>query len=142
LVYLWLKALHIIAVISWMAGMLYLPRLFVYHAGVKRGSPESDLFEVMEFRLLRYIMTPAMIVVWISGLSLAHWAGFLDAFWFYVKLLLVVGMSAVHGFLSKVRRDFANGANFRDARFFRIINEVPTILMIVIVVLVMVKPWG
>jgi putative membrane protein len=142
LVYLWLKALHIIAVISWMAGMLYLPRLFVYHAGVKRGSPESDLFEVMEFRLLRYIMTPAMIVVWISGLSLAHWAGFFDAFWLYVKLLLVVGMSAVHGFLSSVRRDFANGVNFRDARFFRIINEVPTILMIVIVVLVVVKPWG
>jgi putative membrane protein len=142
LVYLWLKALHIIAVISWMAGMLYLPRLFVYHAGVERGSPESDLFQVMEFRLLRYIMTPAMIVVWISGVSLAHWAGFFDAFWLYVKLLLVVGMSAVHGFLSKVRGDFANGANFRDARFFRILNEVPTILMIVIVVLVVVKPWG
>lgn len=140
--YIWLKAFHIIAVVSWMAGMLYLPRLFVYHAGVKHSSTEADLFETMEFRLLRYIMTPAMILVWVTGLSLAYLAGFFDAPWLQVKLLLVVGMSAVHGFLSKVRREFAEGRNFRDARFFRIINEVPTILMIVIVILVVVKPLG
>ncbi|MDB5597568.1 MAG: conserved rane protein of unknown function [Hyphomicrobiales bacterium] len=140
--YLWLKAFHIVAVISWMAGMLYLPRLFVYHVSVKRGSPESDLFEVMEFRLLRYIMTPAMIVVWLTGLSLVYWAGFFDATWLHIKLLLVVGMSAVHGFLSKVRRDFVKGKNYRSARFFRITNELPTLFMVGIVILVVVKPWG
>jgi putative membrane protein len=140
--YLLLKALHIIAVISWMAGMLYLPRLFVYHAGVVAGSSEASLFETMEYRLLRYIMTPALVVVWITGVSLAVWAGFFTSPWLQAKLLLVVLMSGIHGYLARCRRDLADGTSQRAPRFFRIINEVPTVLMIGIVVLVVVKPWS
>lgn len=140
--YLWLKALHILAVISWMAGMLYLPRLFVYHSRVAAGSEQARLFEVMEFRLQRYIMTPALIVAWVTGLYLAVSAGFFVAPWLHGKLVLVLVMSGVHGYLGVLRKAFAEGRNRHSSRFFRIINEVPTVLMIFIVVLVVVKPFS
>lgn len=140
--YLWLKALHVVAVISWMAGMLYLPRLFVYHSGVAPNSPEAKQFEVMEFRLLRYIMSPALLVVWLSGLTLAYLSGYYAAPWLHAKFLLVLVMSGAHGAFGRYRRDFAAGTNRKSAKFFRIINEVPTVLMIVVVVLVIVKPFS
>jgi protoporphyrinogen IX oxidase len=140
-VLLWLKALHIVAIISWMAGLLYLPRLFVYHAGVETGSPQSELFKVMEYRLYRFIMGPAMIVAWITGPLLLVQMGYHKDLWAVAKLLLVVGLSAVHGMMGGWVRDFAQDRNTRDGRFFRIMNEVPTVLMILIVVLVVVKPF-
>jgi putative membrane protein len=139
--YLWLKSLHVIAIIAWMAGMLYLPRLFVYHADVPVGSPQSQTFKVMERRLLKAIINPAMIVAWILGLWLAYE---LDAFrdgWFHAKLTLVLLMSGVHGYLSRCVKVFARDENTRPARFYRILNEVPTLLMIGIVILVIVKPF-
>jgi len=140
-VYLWIKALHVIAVISWMAGMLYLPRLFVYHCEAEIGSKQSETFKVMERRLLKGIINPAMIVTWLVGLYLA-WAGhwYLSG-WFHLKLLLVLVMSAVHGFFVRYVRAFAADKNQRSQKFYRIINEVPTVLMIGIVVLVVVKPF-
>jgi putative membrane protein len=139
--YEWIKALHVIAVISWMAGMLYLPRLFVYHCEAEAGSKQSETFKVMERRLLKAIINPAMIVTWLAGLYLA-WAGhwYLSP-WFHAKFVLVLVMSGVHGFLSRCVKDFAADQNTRDQKFYRIINEVPTILMIGIVVLVIVKPF-
>jgi putative membrane protein len=139
--YLWIKALHIIAVISWMAGMLYLPRLFVYHASVEPGSPQARTFEVMEHRLFHYIMTPAMAVTWIAGVVLILEGGFLTSGWLHAKLVAVVAMSAVHGKLGRYAKDFAAGCNAKSAKFFRIINEVPTLLMIFIVIMVVVKPF-
>jgi protoporphyrinogen IX oxidase len=139
--YLWIKALHVIAVISWMAGMLYLPRLYVYHSETAKGSEQSETFKIMERRLLRAIINPAMIVVWLSGLYLAWDAGFFKAPWFHGKLLLVVVMSGVHGLLAKLRKDFEKDQNERPARYFRILNEVPTVLMIAIVIFVIVKPF-
>ncbi|MEH2473050.1 putative membrane protein [Nitrobacteraceae bacterium AZCC 2161] len=139
--YEWAKALHVIAVISWMAGMLYLPRLFVYHCDAEIGSKQSETFKVMERRLLRAIINPAMAATWILGLYLA-WAGHLfTAGWFHGKLLLVILMSGVHGFFSARVRDFANDKNTRSQKFYRIINEVPTVLMIGIVILVIVRPF-
>ena len=139
--YEWIKALHLIAVISWMAGMLYLPRLFVYHCEAETGSKQSETFKVMERRLLKAIMNPAMIVTWLAGLYLA-WAGqWFSAHWLHGKLLLVVLLSGVHGFLSRCVKDFAADRNSRSQKFYRIINEVPTILMILIVILVVVKPF-
>lgn len=134
---------HILAVISWMAGILYLPRLFVYHAGVKPGSETSETFKIMERRLLKAIMTPAMIASWIFGLWLAVAAEFFSTSgngWLHIKLALVLGMSAVHGFLAKLVKDFAADRNTRPAVFFRFLNEVPTLLMVAIVILVIVKP--
>ncbi|MDB5641800.1 MAG: conserved rane protein of unknown function [Hyphomicrobiales bacterium] len=142
MLYLWIKALHILAVISWMAGMLYLPRLFVYHSGVAKDSDQGGLFEVMEFRLQRYIMTPALIVAWVSGLYLAWSAGFFVAPWLHAKLLLVLGMTGVHGYLGVLRKRFAAGTNRHSGRFYRILNEAPTLLLIFIVVLVVVKPFS
>jgi len=139
--YLWIKALHIIAVISWMAGLLYLPRLFVYHVAAEAGSPQAKTFEVMEYRLLHYIMTPAMAVAWIAGIALIIEGGWLTAGWLHAKLAAVVVMSGLHGFLSRCQRDFAAGKNRRDAKFYRIINEVPTLLMIFIIIMVVVKPF-
>lgn len=139
--YLWAKALHIIAVISWMAGLLYLPRLFVYHSGSKPGSELSETLKVMEARLLRYIMNPAMLISWVAGLSTAYFMGALSQPWFHVKLLFVVGLTVVHMMLARYRREFANDQRQRDARFFRILNEVPTVLMIIIVLLVIFKPF-
>lgn len=139
--YPWLKALHVIAVISWMAGMLYLPRLFVYHCDAPVGSQQSETFKVMERRLLKAIINPAMTVAWIIGLWLA-WYGFgFRGGWLHAKLALVVAMSALHGQLVRYVKDFAADKNTRSAKFYRIINEVPTVLMIGIVILVIVKPF-
>jgi putative membrane protein len=141
MLYDWLLALHIIAVIAWMAGMLYLPRLFVYHARAAKGSEMSETFKVMERRLLRGIINPAMIAAWILGLCLAwhgnHW---LEG-WFHAKLALLVGMQIVHACLARWRRTFAEDANTHSDRFYRFMNEVPTLLLIGIVVLAVVKPF-
>lgn len=141
--YLWIKALHVISVIAWMAGMLYLPRLFVYHCGAAVGSEQSETFKVMERRLQKVIITPAMTAAWIFGItmiavdpSIMKGAG-----WLHAKLVLVVLMSAMHGVLSRHVRLFANDANTKSARYFRILNEVPTVLMIGIVILVIVRPF-
>lgn len=139
--YLWIKAFHVIAVISWMAGMLYLPRLFVYHCVAEPGSVQSETFKVMERRLLRFIINPAMIATWILGLWLAWDMGWWPAGWLHAKIALVVVMSAVHGFFARCVKDFAADRNTRSQRFYRIFNEVPTVLMIVIVILVVVKPF-
>ncbi|MDS1136971.1 protoporphyrinogen oxidase HemJ [Nitratireductor indicus] len=139
--YPWAKAIHVIAVISWMAGMLYLPRLFVYHSQAKPGSAESETFKVMEQRLLRLIINPAMIVTWVFGLWLA-WDGFgFHGGWLHAKIALVVLMSGAHGYFSAAVRRFAADANTKPARHWRIMNEVPTLLMIAIVILVIVKPF-
>jgi putative membrane protein len=139
--YDWIKALHVIAVIAWMAGMLYLPRLFVYHCEAAIGSTQSETFKVMERRLLKAIMTPAMIVTWLAGLYIAYAGHWFTAPWLHAKLALVLAMSGVHGFLAVCVRNFAQDNNTRKQKFFRYINEVPTFLMIVIVVLVIVKPF-
>jgi putative membrane protein len=139
--YEWIKALHVIAVIAWMAGMLYLPRLFVYHSVAEIGSKQSETFKVMELRLLKAIINPAMAVTWLAGLYLA-WAGhWFSAGWLHGKLLLVIAMSGMHGFLGRCVKDFAADRNTRSQKFYRIINEVPTVLMIGIVILVVVKPF-
>ena len=139
--YLWIKAFHIIAVISWMAGMLYLPRLFVYHAGVAPGSPQSETFKVMEQRLLNFIMTPAMALTWILGLALLVQGQWMGATWFHVKFALVIAMSAMHGMFSRYVADFARDKNRHTQKFFRIVNEIPTVLLIAIVILAVVKPF-
>jgi putative membrane protein len=139
--YEWIKALHVVAVIAWMAGMLYLPRLFVYHCDAEIGSKQSETFKVMEQRLLKAIINPAMAVTWLTGLYLA-WAGhWFSAGWLHGKLLLVIAMSGMHGFLARCVKDFAADRNLRSPRFYRFINEVPTVLMIGIVILVVVKPF-
>lgn len=141
--YEWVKALHLLAVISWMAGLLYLPRLMVYHAGAGKGGELSETLKVMERRLLKAIMTPAMIVSWIFGI----WLGVLQGLWselplwFAGKLLLVVAMTAAHFWLAGQVKVFAADANTRAGKFFRVINEAPTLLMIGIVCLVVVKPY-
>jgi putative membrane protein len=139
--YLWLKALHVMAIIAWMAGLLYLPRLFVYHANAPAGSHQARTFEIMERRLLRIIMNPAMIVVWITGLSLALWGGWFKAGWLHGKLFLVIGLSAAHMYFARQRRLLAEGRADKSAGFYRALNEAPTILMIGIVILVIVKPF-
>ncbi len=138
---LWLKALHVIAVISWMAGLLYLPRLFVYHCAAEKGSKQSETFKVMEHRLLRTIMNPAMIVVWITGPWLAWAQGMLWDHWLWAKFALVCALTAYHHALGYWRKDFAADRNRREARFYRIANEAPTLLMVGIVILVIVKPF-
>ena len=138
---LWAKAIHVIAVIAWMAGMLYLPRLFVYHVDAEPGSVMSETFKVMERRLLRAIINPAMVVAWVFGLWLAwHVYGFSGG-WLHAKITFVVLLSGVHGYLSASVRRFANDANTRSSRHWRMVNEVPTVLMIAIVILVVVKPF-
>jgi putative membrane protein len=139
--YLWVKAVHVVAVISWMAGMLYLPRLFVYHCAAEPGSVQSETFKVMEQRLLHVIINPAMIISWVLGLWLAWTAGFFTSYWFLAKFACVLALSASHGYLSAAVRKFANDNNDKSERHWRIINEVPTILMIAIVILVIVKPF-
>jgi putative membrane protein len=139
--YLWVKALHIIAVIAWMAGMLYLPRLYVYHCAVEPGSAQSETFKVMERRLLRAILNPAMILAWILGLALvAHLDAWGEA-WMHAKFACVIALSTLHGFLARWRRQFAAADNRHEARFYRFMNEVPAVLMIAIVVLVVVRPF-
>jgi protoporphyrinogen IX oxidase len=142
MIYPWLKALHILAVISWMAGMLYLPRLFVYHSQAEKGSAQSETFKIMERRLLRAIINPAMTITWVVGLWLA-WRGFqFSGMWLHLKIALVFAMSGVHGHFSKAVRDFAEDNNDKSDRYWRVMNEVPTVLMIFIVVLVVVKPFS
>jgi protoporphyrinogen IX oxidase len=138
---LWIKALHVLAIISWMAGQLYLPRLMVYHVDAPKGSQQSETFKVMERRLLKAIMTPAMILAWITGLYLA-WSTFgFRGGWLHFKLLLVVLMTASHGMQAKWVKEFAADNNTRDHKFYRVANEVPTLLMVGIVILVIVKPF-
>jgi putative membrane protein len=139
--YLWIKALHVIAVIAWMAGMFYLPRLFVYHCEAAPGAPDYDRFVTMERRLLRLIMNPAMVAVWIFGLTLAWLADFWKSDWFDAKLVLVVAMTVVHHLYARWAKDFAKARNKRTARFYKLWNEVPTLLLMGIVVLVVVKPF-
>jgi len=139
--YLTLKAIHVIAVISWMVGLLYLPRLFVYH--VENNSAESSkIFKVMEKRLMKIIMNPAMIITWLSGLSVLWILGFNNIFslWLSIKFLFVIVLSGYHGFLSKCLKDFESDRNIRSSKFFRVINEIPTIILIIIVFLVIFKP--
>jgi protoporphyrinogen IX oxidase len=140
-VILWLKVLHIVAVISWMAGLLYLPRLFVYHAEAGAGSPQSATFKVMQFRLLTYIMRPAMIVVWLTGPMLAWLMGYHKDIWFLLKMLLVVLLTVAHVQMLVWHREFDQDRSVRTSTFFRVANEVPTVLMILIVALVVVKPF-
>ena len=137
----WIKAFHVIAVIAWMAGMLYLPRLFVYHCEAPAGSPQSEMLKVMERKLLRVIVNPAMIAVWGLGLALAYVTGAYADTWLQVKFVLVVAMSGLHGFFAATVKRFARDANKRPQRFYRIINEVPMVLIIAIVILVVVKPF-
>src|SRR5690242_11852000 len=139
--YQWLLAFHIIAVIAWMAGMLYLPRLFVYHCEADPGSRQSETFKVMERRLLRGIINPAMIVTWLLGLWMAWDHGWFAATWLQTKLALVLVMSGIHGVFARYVRDFAADRNRHSQKFYRIINEIPTILMIGIVLLVVLKPF-
>ena len=139
--FLWVKSLHVISIIAWMAGMLYLPRLFVYHADAEIGSDKSETFKVMERRLLKAIINPAMTSAWVFGLWAAYELSAWTDGWFHAKLLLVIIMSGVHGYLSSCVRKFANDENTKPARFYRILNEVPTVLMIAIVILVIVKPF-
>jgi putative membrane protein len=137
----WIKALHVIAVISWMAGLLYLPRLFVYHCAAPVGSIQSETFKVMERRLLKAIMTPAMIVSWICGGLMLTLPGMMSGGWIHVKLLAVLALSGAHGAMAGWVRAFAEDRNQKSSKFFRVANEVPTLLMIAIVILVIVKPF-
>jgi putative membrane protein len=141
--YEWIKALHVIAVISWMAGMLYLPRLFVYHCEAEIGSKQSETFKVMERRLLKAIINPAMILSWLLGIWLVWSASWYVWGWLQAKVVLALILSGLHGFYVRWVRDFAADRNQHSQRFYRIINEVPTVLMIAIVLLVVLKPaWG
>ena len=138
----WVKALHVISVIAWMAGMLYLPRLFVYHADAPIGSDKAETFKLMERRLYRGITTPAMLATWVFGLTMVS-AGLIDwsSIWPWIKAAMVLLLSAIHGFYGRILRDFANDHNTRSAKFFRSINEIPFLIAIVIVVMVIVKPF-
>lgn len=139
--YLWIKAIHVIAVISWMAGMLYLPRLFIYHCDAEKGSVQSETFKVMERRLLTIIMNPAMIIAWVLGLWLAWTGSHFSSPWFVLKLALVLLLSWAHGYFSAAVRAFAEDRNEKAPRHWRLVNEIPTVLMIFIVILVIVKPF-
>jgi putative membrane protein len=141
--YLWIKAAHVVAVVAWMAGMLYLPRLYVYHCEVAAGSPESERFKLMERRLLRGIINPAMIAAWVLGLTLAFTpaSGGWGQGWLQAKFGLVIGLSAIHGVFSRWRKDFERDRNRHSQRFYRLWNEVPFIFLVAIVILVVVKPF-
>jgi putative membrane protein len=138
---LWVKALHIVSVIAWMAGMLYLPRLFVYHAEAAKGSETSEIFKVMERRLLKAIVNPSMILVFLTGFALVYLTEDWRDGWWQAKFILVLGLAALHGYFARCVRSFAEDRNERPARFYRVLNEAPTILMIFIVVLAVVKPF-
>jgi putative membrane protein len=141
--YPWLKAFHVISLIAWMAGTFYLPRLYVYHCQVAVGSAESERFKVMERRLLKQIMNPAMIASWVFGILLVLTPGVISwtQGWWYVKLVSVVLLTGFHGATSKWRKDFLNNRNQKPERFYRIANEVPTVLMVIIVIMVIVRPF-
>jgi putative membrane protein len=138
--YLWIKALHVVGIIAWMAGLLYLPRLFVYHAGAA-DCALSNTFKIMERRLYRYIMTPAMLVAWATGLYLAVESGALTSGWFHAKATLVVLLTAAHLHDGALMRRFAQDANVHSPRYYRILNELPTLLMVGVVILVIVRPF-
>ena len=138
---LWVKALHVIAIIAWMAGMLYLPRLFVYHADAPKGSAPSETFKLMERRLLKAIINPSMILVFVTGIALAFLTGYWQAPWLQAKFALVIGLAGLHGYFARCVRTFALDGNVRPARFYRVLNEVPTVLMVLIVILAVVKPF-
>ncbi|MDQ0313730.1 protoporphyrinogen oxidase HemJ [Amorphus orientalis] len=139
--YLWLKTAHILAVIAWMAAMLYLPRLMVYHADAAVGSDKSETFKVMERRLLRGIMTPSMIASWVFGLAVVTVGGFWSSGWLHAKLALVIAMTVIHGLCARWVRAFAEDRNLHSGRYYRIMNEVPALLLVVIVGLVVLKPF-
>lgn len=139
---LWLKAIHVVAIISWMAGLLYLPRLMIYHCNAPIGSEQSETFKIMEQKLLAIIMAPAMIVSWILGLWLASKSNFFGSPWFHAKLVLALCLTAVHGHFSVAARRFMEDKNEKSAVYWRIMNEVPTLLMVGIVILVIVKPFN
>jgi putative membrane protein len=141
--YEWLKAGHILSIIAWMAAILYLPRLFVYHASAEAGSETSETFKVMERRLYKAIMTPAMLASWAFGLAMVVYADLLSTgtFWLHVKLAIVLGLTVFHGFCARWLRGFAEDRNVHSGRFFRFMNEVPTLMMIIVVILVIVQPF-
>lgn len=139
--YDWIKAVHVIAVMSWMAGLLYLPRLFIYHCAAPRGSEQSETFKVMERRLVSIIMIPAMVVTWVLGLWLAWMSGFYGTAWFQAKFVAVIAMTGTHEYLAASMRRFEEDRNTKPTAHWRLINEVPTVLMVVIVILVIVKPF-
>ena len=141
-IYLWIKAIHLIMVIAWMAGMMYLPRLFIYHHGAERGGEAERNFVVMERRLLKGIINPSMIAVWLLGiLMLIANPATLSSGWFHVKLVLVLAMSGIHGFYAAVRKQFEAGERPRSEKFWRMMNEVPFFLLIGIVFMVILKPF-
>ena len=139
--YLWVKSVHVMAVIAWMAGMLYLPRLFVYHCDAPAGSPASETFKVMERRLLRAIINPAMVAAWILGLMLVAHLGAWDEGWMHGKFAFVVALTVIHHVFARWRKVFDRDANARSPRFYRYWNELPALLMVGIVILVIVKPF-
>lgn len=140
--YDWYKVIHLIAVISWMAGLLYLPRLFVYHTEVVPLSEEDLRFQKMEYRLLKYIMNPSMIITIIFGLLLAYLYGLESlGVWFHIKFFLVIILAILHMYLGKIRKDFVNNKNNKSSLYFKVLNEIPTVIMIFIVILVIIKPF-
>ena len=141
--YLWVKSVHVFAIIAWMAGMLYLPRLFVYHADAEVGSVQSETFKVMERRLLKGIINPSMIATWVAGVWLAVDGGWLTSgdYWLHLKIVLVLLMSGIHGTLTAATRRFAEDRNDKSSRYWRVLNEVPALLLVGIIVLVVVKPF-
>jgi putative membrane protein len=140
-IYLWVKALHVIAVIAWMAGILYMPRLFVYHCGAEIGSVQSETFKIMERRLYKAIMNPAMMVAWVVGLYIAWEQNYFTHAWFHAKLAMVVLMTVIHVMLGRYVRAFAADRNTHSHKFYRVLNEIPTLLMIGAVIFVVVKPF-
>lgn len=139
--YLWFKWLHLISMISWMAAMFYLPRLYVYHTRAKTGSELDETLKIMERRLLRIICNPAMILTFIFGIALAHYIDWQASGWFHAKLFLLFLLSTFHGFCARWRKQFERGENKHSEKFYRIANEVPTILMLAIVFLAVLKPF-
>jgi protoporphyrinogen IX oxidase len=139
--YHWVLAFHLMAVIAWMAGMFYLPRLFVYHCGAEPGSRQSETFKLMEYRLLTQIINPAMVATWVAGVWLMWMHGLIHAGWMQAKLAFVVLLSGYHGMLAAYVRHFAADRNRHSERYYRVINEVPTVLMMAIVILAIVKPF-
>lgn len=139
--FLWIKVLHILSIISWMAGLLYLPRLFVYHSQAPSGSAQSETFKIMERRLYRAIMTPAMLVTWITGGLLIWLGGFIADGWLHAKLVFVLALIASHLHMWRLQRLFAHDENYKSQRYYRVLNEVPTVLMIGIVIFVIIKPF-
>jgi putative membrane protein len=143
--YPWIKALHVMSIISWMAGLLYLPRLFVYHSQENGKNLVTEKFKVMERRLYKAIMNPAMMSSWFFGLLLLFTPGIIDFttdYWFHIKLLSVIFMSVIHFYLGSINKKFANDINIKNHKYYRILNEIPTLLMIVIVIMVIVRPFS